>query len=147
MALLATALMCTAMSPGCGAPPGPIPQPGPVPFAISYERSGGLKPMPQKLVIRPGLHAALTASRVGSPEPRMVHFQVGAKRVESLRRALARAEFGTIGDPGPNPGVCADCFFYAIRYRGHEVSFSQVSVPQRLSGVVGQLEAVIAAHS
>jgi hypothetical protein len=115
-------------------------------FAISYERSGGLKPMPQKLVISPGRHGALTTRGADLESSRTVRFRVGVRRIESLQRALAQSDFATVGTPGPNPGTCADCYFYSLRYEGHEVTFSEVSVPEQLRGVVGQLEAVIAAH-
>jgi hypothetical protein len=116
-------------------------------FAIAYGRSGGLKSMPQKLVIRPGRHAVLTTlgPELGSLL-RTVRFRVAAKKIEGLRDALERAGFQTIGIPGPSPGVCADCFFYEIEYRGHMVSFSQAQMPGRLRGVVSRIEALIATH-
>jgi hypothetical protein len=133
------------MSPGCGGPAAEAP-PSVARFAISYERSGGLAAMPQKLVIRPGRHAAVTTRDTDSLQPRTVRFRIGVKRIESLSRALEKAHFETIGTPGPNPGACADCFYYAIGYQGHEVGFSQIEVPKGLRSVIGQLEAVIAAH-
>jgi hypothetical protein len=145
MALLATALACLAASPGCGGPPVAEEPVTAAAFAISYERTGGLKPMRQKLVIRPGRHAVATAS---GPNGRLrsVRFRVGRTKIESLRNALARIDFEAIGAAGPNPGTCADCYFYAIRYEGHEVSFDQESVPAELRGIVARLEALIAAH-
>jgi hypothetical protein len=144
MGLLATALTCLAMTPGCGGPAAvETPEP-PSAFSIYYERGGGLKPMPQRLVVRPGRQATATI-REGS-DSRGTSFKVGVRRIRSLQAALERADFETIGTPGPNPGVCADCFFYAIRYRGHEVTFNQAEVPKRLRPVVRQIEAMIEAH-
>jgi hypothetical protein len=142
MAMLVTAIFCmTAASSGC------VPAPtGAEKFAISYERSGGLGAMPQKLVIRSGRRATQTTRNAGAAKPRTVHFRVGVGRVQSLRRALAHAEFATIESPVPGPAVCADCFSYAIRYRGHEVEFDESQIPERLHGALRQLEAVIAAH-
>jgi hypothetical protein len=144
MGLLATALTCLAMAPGCGGPPVTDAPPSVAAFAISYERSGGLKSMPQRLVIRPG-REGMVAIRVGS-DSHAIAFRAGVKRIRALQTALERADFATIGTPGTNPGVCADCFFYAIRYRGHEVTFSQVEMPKGLGGIVGQFEKMISVH-
>ena len=144
MALLATALTCLAITPGCGGPAVTETPPPVAKFAISYERSGGLKSMPQRLTVRPGRRATATIN-VGSGS-HATSFVVGVKRIRALQTALERADFGAIATPGTNPGVCADCFFYAIRYRGHEVSFSQVEVPKGLAGIVGQFEKMISAH-
>jgi hypothetical protein len=133
------------MAPGCGGPAAGAP-PSVAQFAISYERSGGLAAMPQKLVVKRGRHAAVTTRDADSLQPRTVRFRIGVNRVEGLRSALAKAGFETIETPGPNPGACADCYLYAIDYRGHEASFSEIDLPKRLHGVVGQLEAVIASH-
>jgi hypothetical protein len=116
-------------------PPPTIPQ-----FAISYERSGGLAGDPRSLQIAPGRHA--TAEARGET----ARFRVGVKQVRRLRRALESANFTSISSPPPNPGSCADCFYYDIAYRGHEVEFSQVDQPRRLVPVVNQLEALIEAH-
>jgi hypothetical protein len=143
MGLLATALACLAISPGCGGPAVEAP-PSVAQFALFYERSGGLKATPRRLVIRPGRNA--TAAVDTGADSRAVFFRVGVRRVRSLQAALERADFHAIGPPGPNPGVCADCFSYAIRYRGHEVAFSQVTVPKGLQPVVDQLESTIEDH-
>jgi hypothetical protein len=142
--LLVTALAClAAAAPGCGGP-ATRQSPPPAAFAISYERSGGLAATPQKLAVAPGRHGVLTTS--GPSGRQTVRFRVGVTRIETLRRALERADFETIETPSPDPAGCADCYFYALRYEGHEVSFSQLEVPKGLRGVVDQLEAVIAAH-
>jgi hypothetical protein len=146
MGLLATALACLAMAPGCGpAVEGP---PSVARFALSYERSGGLRADPRSLEIAPGRHATAKGRKLPSRTDSVItaRFRIGVKQVKRLRNALERADFQAIGTPGPNPGVCADCFFYAIRYREHEVSFSQVDVPKGLSPVVEQIEALIEHH-
>jgi hypothetical protein len=146
MALLATALMCTAMGAGCGGPPA-VPADSPAShFAISYERSGGLAGTAQRLAIRPGRRAIMSTRDRRTAYPKTFRFRVGVRRVEGLRRALARAEFATIESPAPGPAVCADCFLYAIRYRGHEVDFDESDVPDGLAGVLRQIEAILAAH-
>jgi hypothetical protein len=151
MALLATALMCTAMSAGCGGPPVaevPPPVPSVAKFALSYERSGGLAADPRSLQISPGRHAIAKRRRLPAASDTTFtrRFRIGVTQIKRLRAALERADFTSIGTPGPNPGVCADCYFYAIEYREHEVSFSQVEVPERLRPVVARLEAIVNAH-
>jgi hypothetical protein len=149
MKLLATALACLAAACGiaaAGSPPATEAPPTIAEFAITYERSGGLKPMPYRLAIRPGRAATLTAEGALDERSRTVRFRVSRKRIRRLRAALGRAGFETVGDPGPSPGACADCYFYAIAYEGHEVTFSEALVPKRLRETVALLEDLIAAH-
>jgi hypothetical protein len=141
--LLAATISCLVAYPGCESPTERA-QPDPVPtvaqFSISYHRSGGLKADPVSLRIAPGRQA--TAKRFGDT----AHFRVGARRVRRLRGALERADFNSITAPEPNPGRCADCFYYDIAYRGNEVEFSQVDQPRGLGPVVEQLEALVRSH-
>jgi hypothetical protein len=145
MTLLATALACLATYCGPAIAQGP-PAPSVAQFAISYERSGGLAAMPQKLVVRPGRHAVLTTRGPAPDGLKTSRFRVAAKRIADLRGALRRADFDSIDTPAPAPGACADCYLYALRYQGHEVSFSEVDAPERLRGVLDRLEALVAAH-
>jgi hypothetical protein len=143
MALLATVLACLAATCGPATVQSPSPtSPSTSQFAISYERSGGLAAMPQKLVIRPGRHGILTTR--GPDELRTSRFRVAPKRIEGLRGALQRADFGTVDTP--EPSNCSDCYLYALRYEGREVSFSEVDMPERLHGVLDRLDKLIAAH-
>jgi hypothetical protein len=145
MGLLATALACLAMTPGCGGPAVEAP-PTVAQFTLSYERSGGLVANPRSLEVAPGRHA--TAKRRRSPTGggslATAHFRIGVEQVRRLRNALERADFQGIADPGP--GVCADCFHYSIDYRGHEVTFTDVTVPKGLRPVIDRIEAIIAHH-
>ena len=130
--------LCLLPAVACGArsePPPTIAQ-----FAISYERSGGLKADPRSLRIAPGRHA--TAEGRGET----TRFRVGMKQVRRLRRALESAGFTSISSPSPQPGSCADCFYYDIGYRGHDVEFSQADQPRGLGPVVDQLEALAESH-
>jgi hypothetical protein len=145
MGLLATALACLAMSPGCGGPAVEAP-PSVAQFALSYARSGGLKPDPRSLEIAPGRHATVKGRKLPSRSDSLftVRFRIGVKQVKRLRNALERADFQAIADPGP--GACADCFQYSIDYRGHEVTFSDVTAPPGVRPVVDRIEAIIVHH-
>jgi hypothetical protein len=147
MALLATALACLAMHPGCGGPPMLTPAP-PSGFALAYERSGGLKTMPRKLKIGPDRVGTLEERRTrpGGGEGAATHFKVPAKTIVGLRRALNRAGFASLPDPGPSPGTCADCYSYEIHYRHHDVTFDDATMPESLRPVVARLEAIADAH-
>jgi hypothetical protein len=150
MRILATALACLCATCGSAVAVALPPELKPAPaasFAISYERGGGFAPMPRKLVIRPGRIGTVTEVRPGpnEVESAATRFKLKAKTIEGLRRALARADFARIRSPGPDTG-CADCFLYEIRYRGHEVSFDQVSEPPRLRPVLDRLDAIVDAH-
>jgi hypothetical protein len=142
MGLLATALTCLAMAPGCGGPP-PADAPAPAPFAIHFEKNGGLKPAPEELTIRPDRHAvaSLTVAQLGN---RTVHFRVSKKKVATLRRGLRRAHFLTLSSSPP--GNCADCFLYTIQYRGHEVTIDESTLPADLRDVVTKLETIVFVH-
>ena len=117
-------------------------------FVLVYRRSGGLKPMPRKLTIGPNRVGTLEELRPGSHEgeERATNFKVPAKTIVELRRALNRAGFASLPSPGINPSTCADCFSYEIRYRNHEVTFDDVTMPQPLRPVVRRLEAIADAH-
>jgi hypothetical protein len=147
MALLATALICTAISTGCGGPPvAPVAHAAPRPashFAIAFERSGGLKARVETLVVRPGLRAYATApkgDREGSK-----HFKMDAGTAEELRRELAKARFTHLKSTA-DPGTCADCYTYSITYHGHTVLFFDSKVPPGLSEVVDGLEEEVIEH-
>jgi hypothetical protein len=146
MALLAMALTCLAITPGCGGSAASEP-PSVARFAIAYERTGGFAPNPQSLRIKPGRHAVAKGQKEASFVDRSVtvRFRVGVKPVERLHRALKGIDFESIRPPIPNPG-CADCFEYKIRYREQQIAFSDINMPKRLTPVVRRLEALIEAH-
>jgi hypothetical protein len=145
MGLLATALMmCTALGAGCGGPPAVQATARPAShFAIAFERSGGLKASVETLVVRPGLRARATGPK--GNRRASTRFRMRARTAEELRRQLARARFAQIPSTA-TPGSCADCYVYEIRYRGHDVAFSDATLPQRLRPVVIRMEALIEAH-
>lgn len=147
MALLATALVCTALSTGCGGPPAAaVTHAAPKPashFAISFERSGGLKASVETLVVRPGLRAHATAPKGGRQAS--AHFRMSARTAEVLRRELARAHFTRL-ESSADPG-CADCYGYSIAYHGHRVRFSASDdVPPGLMEAVDKIEGEVIAH-
>jgi hypothetical protein len=142
MGLLAATISCVVMLGSCASSP----QPPLLPveqFAISYERSGGFASMPQKLTIRPGRHATLTAVDPHG-QRRSVQFRVAAKKVKQLRAAAETAHVGT-AEPS-EPGNCADCFIYTVAYRGETASVAEIDVPVRMRGLISRMETLIAAH-
>ncbi len=152
MALLATALMCTAMSTGCGGPPAVHAAPAPAHhaaprpasrFAISFERSGGLKARVETLVVRPGLRAYATAPK--GPKQGSKHFRMNAQTAEEVRKELARAHFADLKSAA-DPSTCPDCYVYSITYHGHTVLFFIDKIPHGLSEVVDALEGEVIQH-
>jgi hypothetical protein len=147
MALLATALMCTAISAGCGGPPAaPAVHAAPKPaskFAIVFERSGGLKARVETLVVRPGLHAYATGPK--GPRQASAHFRMEAQTAEELRRELAEARFTHLASSA-NPATCNDCYVYSITYHDHTVLFFDTKAPHGLGEVVDTLEAEVISH-
>jgi hypothetical protein len=146
MALLATALICTAISTGCGGPPTvPAAHAAPRPaskFAIAFERSGGLKARVETLVVRPGLHAYATGPK--GPRQASAHFRMDAQTAEELRRELAKAHFAHL--ESTTSATCNDCYVYSITYNGHTALFSDSKVPRSLEEVVDALEGEVIAH-
>jgi hypothetical protein len=147
MALFATALMCTAISTGCGGPPAvPVVHAAARPaskFAIAFERSGGLKARVETLVVRPGLRAYATGPK--GPRQASAHFRMEAPTAEALRRELAAAHFSHLQSTA-NPATCNDCYVYSITYHGHTVLFFDSKVPHGLMEVVDALEGEVIAH-
>jgi len=146
MALLATALICTAMSAGCGGPPAvPSAHAAPRPaskFAISFERSGGLKARVETLAVRPGLRAYATGPKGSSQAS--AHFRMDAQTAEELRRELAKARFTHL--ESTTSATCNDCYVYSITYHGHTVLFSDSKVPRSLEEVIDALEGEVIEH-
>ena len=143
MSLLLATMACVVASFGCG-PVEPLPdQLVPVSkFSVSYERSGGLKVMPQKVVIRPGRHAvATTRNGVGV---KRVRYRVPVPTVKRLRKGLSDPRFAAF-EGGP-PSNCADCYVYTITYRGHTVTVDQSTVPSWLQRTITRLEALAGPH-
>ena len=147
MGLLATALVCTALSSGCGGPPAvPVAHAAPRPashFAIAFERSGGLKASVETLVVRPGLRAYAMAPKGASEAS--AHFKMNAGTAEELRRELAKARFTQLPS-ALIPTTCADCYVYKIAYHGHTVRFLASKVPDSLLEVVDGLEEEVIEH-
>jgi hypothetical protein len=143
MALLATALVCTAMSAGCVGASATHAAPRPASkFAIAFERSGGLKARVETLVVRPGLHAYATAPKGSSQGS--AHFKMNARTAEELRRELAKAHFTHL--KSTTTATCNDCYVYSITYHGHTVLFSESKVPHSLDEVIDVLEGEVIEH-
>ena len=140
---LAAMASCLVASAGCGPEPPPEPTVPVAKFSVAYERSGGLAPMPQKLVITPGRHAVATARGAGG-RPQTARFRAAVGTVKRLRNGLSDPRFAAFG--GGGPGNCADCYFYAIDYREHSVSVPQSDVPVWLGRTIDRLEALVEAH-
>jgi hypothetical protein len=144
MALLATALICTTIGGVCGGPPAVRTAPRPAShFAISFERSGGLKARVETLVVRPGLRAYATGPK--GDRQAAAHFRMKAQTAEELRSELAKARFTHLSSSA-DPVTCPDCYVYSITYHGHTVLFFDSKVPHGLGEVVDALEAEVIAH-
>ena len=141
--LLAATISCLVAYPGCEWPPEPTQAAQPAPsiaqFAVSFERSGGLKADPRSLEIAPGRQA--TARGLG----KTVHFRVGVKPVRRLRKALEGAGFA--GHPGPEAEQLRRLL--STTTSGTAVTRSNSASwisPKAGSAVVDQLEALIDSH-
>jgi hypothetical protein len=144
MALLATALICTAIGAGCTEPPAVRDAPRPASrFAIAFERSGGLKASVETLVVHPGLRAYATGPK--GDRQAAAHFRMKAQTAEELRGELAKARFTHLKSSA-DPATCPDCYVYSITYHGHTVLFFDSKVPDGLMEVVDALEAEVIAH-
>lgn len=104
--------------------------------------------MPRVLKIKPGRIGTAEESRpgIGEGNGAATIFKVPPRTIQGLRRALGRANFASLPDPRIDPGACADCYLYAIRYRHHEVSFYDVTMPAPLGPILDRLEEIFEAH-
>ncbi len=82
---------------------------------VSYERTGGMVTVRHRDGLR---HRA----------------RLSAPGMRALRRALATAHFERPATAGRNQ--CADCFFFRLSHGGHTLSFSQLTAPARVNGVL-----------
>jgi hypothetical protein len=112
-------------------------------FTAVYERSGGLKATPQRLVVRPGRRVTATTTGA-SGRPRTARFRISVLKAKQLRNGLQSAHLDEI-DPGA-PGSCADCYVYSLSFREDTVSLSQADVPVWLNRTIERFEALIEAH-
>jgi hypothetical protein len=97
---------------------------------VSFSRSGGIAG--RHVTLRVTTHGTAV---VGGHKP----FRVHASTLHRLRALLADARFDRVD---PEPSHCADCFVYAVRYRGHRVSYddSQAKhVPRSVRMAVDEL--------
>jgi len=144
MALLAKALICVAISAGCGGAPAAHAAAKPAShFAIAFERSGGLKASVETLIVRPGLRAYAMAPKGKSEVSK--HFKMDAGTAEEVRRELAKAHFAQLPSESI-PTTCADCYVYKIAYHGHIVRFLASNTPDSLGEVVDALEEEVIEH-
>ena len=109
---------------------------------VSYQRSGGIAGVSERLVIDADGEAQLA---VGEPDPHEQRFTIGEPELERLRSDLAAADFAAIDwDPGLG---CADCFEYEIVYAGETASFNEAAkMPDSVREVTAQLGRIVEAH-
>jgi hypothetical protein len=112
-------------------------------FALVYERSGGLAASTQSLRVSHGGSAVAASSGTRAGEQR-AKFRLGGRRIRSLQRGLLRADLGSIHE---RQGGCADCYVYSITYEGSSLELEETEVQPRLHAVIGEIEAVISAHT
>jgi hypothetical protein len=112
-------------------------------FVLSYERGGGLAPSPHSLRVATGGRAIVETTGASGVKSR-ARFHLGGRRIRSLQRGLDRADLDSIS---PESGGCADCFVYSLTYEGSSVELEDTEVPPALEAVIGQIEAIITAHS
>jgi hypothetical protein len=111
-------------------------------FSVSYERSGGLAAMSQKVAIKPGRRGEASAST--GHETRAVRFRPSVLKVKQLRNGLSDPRFKLL-ESSPS-GSCADCYVYSLVYREHSVSIAEPDVPVWLAKTIGRLEALVETH-
>ena len=108
---------------------------------VSYQRSGGIAGVNERLVIDADGEAQLAVGEL-DPEQR---FTIGEPELERLRSDLAAADFAAI-DRDSGLG-CADCFEYEIDYAGERASFNEAAeVPDSVREVTAQLGRIVEAH-
>ena len=108
----------------CGSDDEPAPkQPDSGPL-VTYERSGGIAGVVERLRIDGDGQAMLERGIEGAASS----FQVPASELETLESELEAAEFDEV-ERAPDDMVCADCFIYGIEYGGHQTTLGDLDQP------------------
>jgi hypothetical protein len=133
----AIAIMVAMLATGCGSERSNGADP-----LVSYQRSGGIAGVNERLVIDADGEAQLA---IGEPDPDEQRFTIGEPELERLRSDLAAADFAAIN---PDSGLgCADCFEYEIDNAGETASFNEAAeVPDSVREVTAQLGRIVEAH-
>ena len=107
------------------------------PVVVRYDKTGGIAGVEQHVTVR--ADRRVTVATRGAATTRHT---LRAATLRALRRTLDAAH---LERPLPaTPTGCADCFGYAIAYRGHRASFDEVSVPARMAKAVRELQRIAA---
>ena len=134
---LAIAIALAMLATGCGSERSNGADP-----LVSYQRSGGIAGVDERLVIYPAGEAKIA---IGEPDPDEQRFEIGEPALERLRSDLAAADFAAI-NRGPGVG-CADCFEYEIDHAGETASFNEAAdVPDSVREVTARLGRIVEAH-
>ena len=104
---------------------------------IDYHRSGGIRGIDDRLVIRDD--GTATLSRNGKSSEITVTSDV----MDRLRRALGQSQFGGLRSEYEAPRVGADMYDYAITHNGHTVRAKDASLPEALHPVIAILDRIL----
>ncbi len=104
---------------------------------IDYHRSGGIRGIDDRLVIRDD--GTATLSRNGKSSEVTVTSDV----MDRLRRALGQSQFGGLRSEYEAPRGGADMYDYAITHNGHTVRAKDASLPEALHPVIAILDRIL----
>ncbi len=109
---------------------------------VSYERTGGVASMPERMTIEAGGSGIVEAG----VDPAREAFELGSDELEQLRSELEAADFEGF-EQRSEPTGCADCYVYEVTYDGTTVSYDQSeTIPEPMTAAVAHLSEIAAAH-
>ena len=104
---------------------------------IDYHRSGGIRGIDDRLMIRDD--GTATLSRNGKPSEITVTSDV----MDRLKRALGQSQFGSLRSDYEAPPGGADMYDYTITHQGHTVRAKDASLPEALHPVISILDRIL----
>jgi hypothetical protein len=109
---------------------------------VTYERSGGIASVPERLMLEEDGSATVEAGVDGDRGS----FELEGDELDQLRAELEAADFDAIEQP-PQPSGCADCYVYEIVYHGATISYDEADPPPAsVATVVAHLGEITADH-
>lgn len=102
---------------------------------VRFSLSGGFVGRDVRLSLRSDRRAIVTDRRAGTKR-----HTIKSATLKALRRTLDAAHVEQRLSSGPSG--CADCFNYAITYKGHRAAFDDSTIPSRMRKAVAELRRI-----
>ncbi len=131
-------LVVTLPATGCGSDDDRAPEPPATGPLVTYQRTGGIAGVTEKLTVERGGEATLV---VGFDRVRIA-FELPAAELNELEAELEAADLEAI-EKAPADAVCSDCFVYEITYEDETITFNDLDrPPESVSTLLAHLDEI-----